>query len=122
MSTVQSVYREDRRAAIAGMIANATTRDIYSYIYNGDAPLPFGHGVQQDISPGNHDRCLPGLTDVNRYLGISVQDKNLRPNQEDRYFRGDVVSVMRRGDIWVPLDFDVVITDRVYVDKITGQL
>ena len=122
MATVQSVYREERNAAIAGMIANATTRDIYSFIYNSDTPLPFGFGVQRDITPGNHDKCLPGLTDVNRYLGIAVQDKNLRPNQEDRYFRGDVVSVLRRGDIWVPLDFDVVITDNVYIDKASGRL
>ena len=126
MATIQSTYTEDHSEAYAGMIANTSTCDVDSYVYTGDASIAFGRAMRSTTAVQGTPGCS-GYTDytsdadASDFIGVNVIDRTLQPSQDDQYSKGDVVSVMWRGDVWVSVASAVTAGGRVSFVVGTGQ-
>ena len=128
MATVQSTYSERHTAGVAGLIAsmhsfNADSKRVQSWTSETTpTQIPFGRAVVRGTSDDQVRMARTGnLLTASNFAGITVLDKTLRPEQEDRYVPGDVATILVEGDIWVTVSHAVNDGDDVTVDTDTGQ-
>ena len=129
MATVQSSYTEKHNKAYAGLIADTTTCDVDSFLVDDDAGIGFGLAVRRGAGGTTVSTEKKALAydanneddDGSDFIGVSVLDKTLQPSQEDRYVRGDIASVLWRGDIWVVIEGNVTQTSIVSFNPRNGK-
>ena len=109
MPAVQSNYSESIPDQVAGMVANSQNADIDSCVVEGDDAIKFGYAVQQGTA---WNQAKEGMA-ANKFRGVSVKDPTRAPDDNDTYTKGKHMSVLRRGDIWVPVAKAVAIGDPV---------
>ena len=125
MPQVQMTYMETHAAATNGMIANSLTTKVESLEFKGSNNAKFGRAVFQGT--GANDCIAAGtggdeIDSANTFRGLLVQDKTLRPSQDDEFVAGDIASVAYEGDIWVEVESAVNFNDDVTFNATTGQL
>lgn len=125
MPQVQTSYVEQHGEAAAGLVANTRTADVDSGRVEGAGAIGFGRAVRAGTDP---DQVQAGLDATSAALasasfaGISILDKTLRPEQNDTYVRGDIASILSRGDIWVEVEEAVSKGDDVTARADDGRL
>ena len=118
MAVVQKSYTEDHQPAVSGMVANPATCDVDSRRIEGTGKIEFGTAVQQGAS---WDQVKRGAA-ANKFVGIAIIDSTLQPVQDDMFVRGDVASIMWRGDVWVKVETAVGVGENVVADQESGRL
>lgn len=103
MSTVQDSFTERHPEATAGLIVNTLPRVLETMLPQGSDQIPFGHAVFQhgdgsDAADHNKASFTPA---TNMFRGIAVRDRTLRAAQEDKYVKGDHMTILSEGRIWV---------------------
>lgn len=86
-----------QKKAFAGMKADSGDDRVESHL--ADEDLPFGVFVTQDPKTGKIS--IPKTHEVETVLGVTVHSHGITG---DGYKKGDTVSVMVRGAIWVRAD------------------
>lgn len=121
MSVVQSTYSEAISDAVAGMPANA---DFSAYSKVCETAAGIGFGVV--VGKGSADNgAVIGASAAANFLGIAVRDRTLliaSGETADQYQQNDVMGVMYRGLIWVPVGAAVNDGDDVTFVNSTGVL
>lgn len=118
---VQTTYTENMRVAVAGMIANMEPVTLISRNVETAAGIGFGKVVQQ----GTRDEgCIVDLTgfDADKYLGITVRERSVRPETPDLFAQYESARIMRKGVIWVTVAAAVTAGTDVTVTTATGVL
>lgn len=100
--------------ARAGLIFSSNTNVINTGIIQEDVDAAGGFPVWG--KQGDGDKCYSQKPASGGYVKGIVKDLNFK----DYYKEGDVVSIVRKGQIWVQVSDDVVDGTQVYVDPTTG--
>ena len=125
MPAVQTTYAETIDAEpAAGVIASGMPVEVASYEVEG-ATLGFGVAVKTGT---NADQIVVGVDGsasspfaVNDYLGITLINRSLGSEQEN-YVKGNIASVIFRGDVWVEVEAAVTAGQAVTIKEATGAL
>lgn len=117
MSVIQSNYSETHTNGRNGQIASSHSFDADSYRVEGDN-IPFGRACKKGTAD---DQTSLGVAAGN-FVGVSVMDRTLPPEQNDQYKVGNVASMMIRGDIFIRVARPVAAGDNVVADLSTGEL
>jgi len=121
MAVVQTTYRNYHDIGQNGQLASTSTYDVDSRQNVGTEAIPFGRALGQPT--GDEMGCVLGANEQ-RFVGISAAGKTLRPQTNDTYAIGDIVSVLIRGDIYVKLSDTVSVRagDPLLAIKANGSL
>jgi hypothetical protein len=108
--------------AFAGMIVDCSPDDIDSFIQaEASAEVPFGAVVAQ-YSGGDNQARLPAASNA-KLVGIVVHSHNYDPYHDlgtTGVKAGKMISVMRKGRIWVTSETANAPLDRLFVRYATG--
>lgn len=115
MGAVQTTYTAKMPVAVLGAVANSMTYDAVSRNIEGGS-IPFGRAVVQGTAD---DQVKLGAAGT--FIGLTVRDVTLPPEQNDSYAAGDSAAIMVRGTMWVTAAAAVVAGAPVYRSA-TGTL
>ena len=121
MSVVQSSYSANIADAVAGFPADADF-SAESRLCETSAGIGFGLVVGQGSDPKGG---VLGAAAASGFVGIAIRDRSLvisSGQTVDKYQEGDVIAVMYRGVIWVPVAAAVVAGNNVTFNTSTGAL
>lgn len=110
---VQTAYSEDMAPAVAGLLADGGHSDVIS--------MP----AQSDIKPGAGLTLRSGGATVEpadgsaAFQGVAIRslDREGDAQGDPSYRATDVVSVLRKGRVWVPVQGAVAIGGAAFVDN-----
>ena len=111
----QTIVREAIRAAVPGMIADLQNSDVFSRAAENE--VAFGHGVVQGTDKEAQTKTPDAA--VTAFIGVAAKD-----HKEQRYVPtlgvnkydiNDMVGVLQKGRIWVPVPEAVAVGDSVYL-------
>ncbi len=109
MATVTQANYNDRPAAfVVGQIVDMTTCDLVSRFCE-PASIAFGKPVIIGTDPKQATIGAAGS-----FVGITVEDKTLLPDDADTYVAGGAMAVLIRGTVAVVAGESVVAGDPVY--------
>lgn len=107
---VQSTYSENIAAAAAGLLGNMTPATLISRTVETAAGVGFGLPVAQ----GSDDNgCIAYAG--SGYLGITVRERSLDPNNPDKFAQYDSARILQKGTVWVQASKAVAAGDSVYI-------
>ena len=123
MAILQTTYPDDIPIAVKGQVATTTTTDIASYIVGDSAGIGVGLGIFQ----GSTAQAASLGARVNKFIGLSVRERSLRPNDADSggdlvYPEGQHVAALQRGEMWVAVGAAVTVGGDVTIQGRTGVL
>ena len=118
MSVVQTEYPNFHTALVDGQVADTTTCDVDSYRLTGDDAVPFGRAVSRIAAETIGDKRAERYTGA-RYAGIAIQDERLPGASNGQYTKGEVMSVIWRGDVAVKVHAAVAAGDDVVISQTT---
>ena len=118
MSVVQTAYPNFHDALVDGQVADTTTCDIDSYVLTGDDDVAFGRAVSRVAAEVIGQKRGERYTGA-RYAGIAIQDERLPASSAAAYKKGDVMSVIWRGDVAVKVHAAVAAGDDVVISQTT---
>lgn len=119
MPVVQSSYSENIAAAYAGMVANMLQADISTRICETAAGIAFGVAVGKGSAD---DGAVIGAGAAASFLGVSVRDVTLDPDDLDKYQQYANMAVITKGEIWVTAGGNVADGEDVTFVATTGVL
>ncbi len=83
--------------------------------------LKFGHGVVVGTSAGNGIKLPAAATDV--FEGVVVHKAHeLDASNAVSIAKGEALSIIRTGKVWVRVDGDVAVNDKVYLSFAEGKV
>ena len=118
---VQTTYSENIGAARAGMIADTQgLLNLVSRTVETSAGIAFGVPVRQ----GTRANGIAVSAAGGDYVGFTVRDRSVNPDNPDEYSQYDDARVMTHGVIWAVVTDagGVVAGDPVWVTETTGAL
>ena len=127
MSILQNSYPDNIGIGFPGQVANTTTCDVDSRVAEVPATedgIPFARACQKTDKDGG---CQIGLASSAAFVGISIRERTLRPQDVDGsgnpvYPNGYHVGLLIRGDIFVDVESAVVDGAIVTANEDTGRL
>jgi hypothetical protein len=118
---VQTTYSENIGAARAGMIADTQgLLNLVSRTVETSAGIGFGLPVRQGTGANGIAVSAAG----GDYVGFTVRDRSVNPDNPDEYSQYDSARVMTHGVIWATVTDagGVAAGDAVWVTESTGAL
>lgn len=106
---VQTTYASRLSNGHVGEIADLGESDVISRLVETAGGIGWGLAVVQGTAD---DQCKLGAGGV--FLGITVRDPSVPPDNGDKYIVKDTAAIMREGVIWVTAGEAVVAGDAVY--------
>ena len=136
MSVVQTSYNERTADARPGQIGTTSTCDVATFVCKTSAGIRFGVAVRRNGTAA--DEAIVGVAgggsspwEVTDFLGVTVRDITREQQRHpagfdtatefDEYEEGAIMSVIYRGDIWVPVDGAATIGGAVAIADGTGR-
>ena len=119
---VQTSYSENIGVAFPGMRANLVPETVITRTVKNDT-MPFGVVAVQ--AEGDFEATtIPNLAtaDPGGYVGISVRDQSVDPNEPNEYAERANANIMTKGTVWVNAYETVDAGDPVYFVTATGLL
>jgi len=108
MPAVQTTYNERTDNAREGMIANEEPSVLISRTIFDAAGVGFGKVVMQPPAGAiNDEGCTAVLNGggntltADKFIGITVRERNVRPEMENKFDQYQSARIMRKGVIWV---------------------
>lgn len=113
----QTTFTEAPAVAKAGMISESAYQDIISRA--NDAAIEMGLGVVVDdgATTPEHNCKVPAATGEitgGTFLGITVWDTGIESDGATGYEANSVVSILRRGRVWVEVEAAVAVGGAVF--------
>lgn len=118
-NNVQPTYTEHMPVAVPGLIKGSDYDTVTGNCVEDDG-IGFGLAVSQSDS-GDINVDLGG--DIANFRGVSVRDITLITHTAanvDKYEKGNNMSILKRGTIWVQPGESVAPSDPVHFDTATG--
>ena len=118
MPVVQSTYTERMPEAVAGMPADMRDWDGVTRTCETAAGIGFGLAVGRGDGDPSAGVKLGGAID--EFLGVSIRDITLEPQQDDAYAQYQNVGIYTGGTIWVQVTGTPGPDDPVHFNATTG--
>lgn len=129
MSRQTSVSNNPQTAYEGQVDGDAISNVIITKIANPSSGLSAGRGIK--YVSGSDTKCdLPGgstdITDVTKFLGVTIFQEAMTGSWPTTattgiYQQGQLVSILKRGFIWVFAEVAVALTDTVYCRYTAGS-
>ncbi len=117
---MQTEVRENMAAGLAGQIADIGPTDIMTHINEHGGVIPFGAFVTKGSGEGL--AVLPDATgEVTGLAGLGVTVRSHTQPQDAGYADEDVMPVMKKGRVWVPVEDAVVAESAAFVRFVAGE-
>ena len=116
MATVQTTYPNVHDQWLDGQIADTSSCDVDSY--SAAADINFGRAVHATGS----DAVTMGIGTAETFRGIAIMDQRVPATAGEKYPKGEVVSVLWRGDVAVEADGAVTTGGIPTVNTTTGKV
>lgn len=115
MATVQTKYPNVHDQWLEGQIADTSTCDVDSYTAGAD--INFGRAVH-----GTAASVTMGIGTAESFRGIALMDQRVPATAGEKYPKGEVVSVLWRGDVAVKVDAAVTTGGIPTVNTTSGKI
>lgn len=112
----QTTYLAAHPVGLAGALVDASENDVISRILSDATSIPFGVGLKEGTTGGTN--CAVPAAAGARIIGVALRTDNYENRSLTTTLaiaQKDVVSVLRRGRVWVLVEQDVVVGDDVFV-------
>ncbi len=100
---MQTSVRENMEVGLAGQIADIGKSDVLTYANEQGDIIPFGSFVTKGSGEGL--AVLPDATgEVTGLVGLGVVARSHTQPQDEGYADKDVMPVVKKGRVWVPVE------------------
>ncbi|BBO74407.1 hypothetical protein DSCW_18240 [Desulfosarcina widdelii] len=116
---MQTEVRSSMAVGLAGQIADIGPSDIITYTNEHGDTVPFGVFVTKGSGEGL--AVLPDATgEVTGLVGLGVVVRSHTQPQDEGYADGDVMPVIKKGRVWVPVEDEVTAESAAFVRFVAG--
>lgn len=119
MPAIQTTYSERISAGQEGLIANHEPCRVVTRIINDAGGVGFGKVVSRHATIDNAIISPPAS---GSFVGITVRNPTVDPDDADKYPQGTPVSILLEGVIWVVASVAVLAGEAAYYVPATGVI